>query len=326
MATVIATKDRPGSLKQTLEHLLKQSVLPESILIVDSSTDEQSRLVALELESSATARNVRLDWVAAKTKGAAPQRNQGALETDSPFLMFLDDDIFFEPLAMERIWDAAQSAVDVVGVTPTYLGDGYSPPGKFGRRFMAFLNSGQLESYAGRVLGPGFTRLPDASDASGDVVEIDWMGTGCALYRRSVLPSPPFPGLFHGASLCEDLCLSLLAGRVGRLVNARTAVVVHAHEGGDHKHGRFRLAKMELINRYYVMYRVLRRTSFMDHVRFFAMMGYMAVGAFGHPKNWLQLCLHMAGLFAGSCEILLKGCSGDSNDVEPTPIDSGQVL
>lgn len=298
ISVVIPTRNRVKSLAQTLECLVKQSCFPTEVLVVDSSTNNKT-IDLIENWSKDWPEKCRLEHLTAKVAGAAPQRNQGVESSTQKYTMFLDDDIYFKENCLNEIWMAMNSGTDVVGVTPIYEGESYQAPGKFGSRVMAFLNGKTLQSYAGRAIGPGFTRLPDASDDLDQFVQIDWMGSGCALYRTEDLPSPPFPSVFKGASLFEDLCLSLTVGRLGRILNARMARAIHANEGGDHKRNRFKLAKMELINRYYIMRIVLRQRGLVAHFKFFVMMMYMTLGAFWHPFKWDKLFLQLAGMATG---------------------------
>ena len=282
--------------------MLDQSMIAEDILIVDSSTTEDT-INAVASLCALWPQHSTLRTIKASIAGAAPQRNQGFKSSTLPFVMFMDDDIFFQPRCMELMWAAIEKHDETCGVTPTYHGYGYHQPGFLGRIVMGLLNGKPLPNYAGKVLGPGFTQLPEDSNDRPSIVPIDWMGSGCALYRRESLPLPPFPERFQGASLFEDLCLSLTAGKRGQLVNARLARAIHAEEGGEHKKGRHRLAKMEIVNRYFIMRRVLDRHSVADHLRFLVMIGYMTTGAFKSPRKWLQLPAHLLGLIAGAISI-----------------------
>ena len=315
VTAVIPTRDRVRALEATLSALMCQQEIPSDVIVVDSSTNSGT-LGLIAALSKVWPSCSRIIHVKANVPGAAPQRNQGVALALTPYVLLLDDDILLEPTALMVMWQAIQYTPNVVGVTPTYVGDGYAPPRRLGRWMMAFLNSGQLESYAGRVIGPGFTLVPADDSFLPEFVDIDWMGSGCALYPVELLPKPPFPERFQDASLFEDLCLSLTVSSSGKLVNARLARAIHADEGGEHKKGRLRLAKMELVNRYYIMRCVLKQGSVADHFRFLVMIGYMTTGAFKSPRKWLQLPAHLLGLLAGAISICWNFGSfrSDEND------------
>ncbi len=305
VSVVIPTAGRIVALRQTLATLRSQTVLPFEVIIIDGTATIESNEFIRSFVAELEFPSIRV--FSAETRGAAPQRNQGIKLTSTANVLLLDDDILLDKDCLVTMWRALMLRPAAQGVTPIYVGDSYSPPGFFGRIIMSILNGHRLSSYAGRVLGPGFTCVPDDSVDLPEVVEIDWMGAGCALYRRDMLPDPPFPSVFQGASLFEDLCLSLTVAKKGSLLNARLARAIHAHEGGDHKKGRFRLAKMELVNRYYIMSRVLERRSVLDHLKFYLMMVYMTSGAFWSPTKWIELPSHLLGQLAGVLSLLIYG-------------------
>ena len=103
----------------------------------------------------------------------------------------------------------------------------YHPPGVISRAVFTLLNGHRALNFAGRVLGPAVNLLPEDRDDLPEVVPVEWLNTTCTLYRREVLPSPPFDAVFRGYSMMEDLTLSLRVGKGWRLANARTARIFH---------------------------------------------------------------------------------------------------
>jgi len=122
-------------------------------------------------------------------------------------------------------------------------------------------------SYAGRVLGPAVNLLPEDRDDLPEVVPVEWLNLGCTFYRRQALPDPPFLSHFTDYSLMEDLALSLTAGRCWKLANVRTARIYHDSQPGTHKSDPAQLAEMQLVNRHFVMTRILGRNRFSDYLK-----------------------------------------------------------
>ena len=143
----------------------------------------------------------------------------------------------------------------------------YQAPGRISRFMFGLMAGQQKMSYAGQVLGPGVTLLPEDRDDLPEVVPVEWLHTTCALYRREALPDPMFPSHFTGYSMMEDLTLSLTVGRHWRLANARTARIYHDSQPGEHKDDAVAMSKMELVNRHYVMVSVLNRRSGRDYAK-----------------------------------------------------------
>jgi glycosyltransferase involved in cell wall biosynthesis len=265
ISVVIPTRDRASVLRLTLESIASQSMQPAQIVLVDASDDQACYEACVE--SAVDGLIAALVWMKAETAGAASQRNQGVLACEQPTIGFFDDDILLMPDCMQRLWQALQGDVALGGVGATITNQTYQHPGLIGRlvfRLMAVLTE---VSYAGLVVGPAVNFLPDDREDLPEIVPVQWLNLGCVLYRKDALPNPPFPGHFVGYSMMEDLTLSWTVGQNWKLANARTARIFHDSQPGLHKSDASALAEMELVNRHYVMTRVLLRRSWVDMYR-----------------------------------------------------------
>ncbi len=264
ISAIISTRDRPLPLKKMLSSLGKQSVQPVEAIIIDgSSNEETAKLCQTPIPNLDT----KIIYHKATKIGAATQRNQAMAYANTETILFLDDDIIFESDCLERLWAALQENPRLGGVNGMITNQKYLPPGPISRFLFTFLH-GKLEtSYAGKCIGPAFNLLPEDRPDLPEVVEVEWLNTTCTLYRREALPEPVFPSLFVGASLSEDLTLSLMVGKTWKLANARTARIFHDSQPGDHKSNLTTLGKMELINRHYVMTQILERNTWWDYVK-----------------------------------------------------------
>lgn len=265
VTAVIPTRHRAGPLAATLASLSKQSAQPAEIVIVDASDDDSTRQLCGNTPSGLLS---EIRWQQAATRGAAKQRNEGVANAAKSTIAFFDDDIVLEPDCVARLWSALQADQTIGAVNATITNQKYSAPGRVSRLLFLLLAGRKLESYAGRVIGPGVNQLPDDRSDLPEVVSVDWLNTTCVLYRREALPDPPFPSHFTGYSMCEDLTLSLIVGRNWKLANARTARIYHDSQPGDHKRSHADLAAMEMVNRHFVMTRILGRRRSSDYLRF----------------------------------------------------------
>lgn len=261
---VIPTKDRAGRLARTLSSLLAQSATPREVIIVDASqcpfseTDE-AKLVSQDFE--------RFVCIKADQVGAAAQRNQGVSLAGMPLIAFCDDDVDFQPDCLRKLWIALDEDPSLGGVNAMIINQRYQSPGAVSRILFTLLNGRSEKSFAGRVIGPGVNLLPEERDDLPEVVPVEWLNLGCTIYRRAALPSPPFDSVFTGSSMMEDLTLSLRVGRKWKLANARTARIFHDSQSGEHKSDAMDLARVELVNRHYVMTRILERHRPADYFR-----------------------------------------------------------
>lgn len=256
-SAVIPTRHRAQVLARTLDSLLAQQSLPSELIVVDASEDDETRK-EVEAFSVKAGADCRVRWFRAGAAGAAVQRNQGVAAATQPVIWFLDDDILFEPECVTRLWRAFQSSPDIGGVNAMIINQRYHEPGLASRCVFRLLG-GKGPGFAGRVLGPAVNLLPEDREDLPEVVPVEWLNTTCTLYRRESLPEPPFSSHFTGYSMMEDLTLSLIVARKWRLANARTARIFHDSQPGGHKSDPEELARMQLLNRHYVMTQVLHR-------------------------------------------------------------------
>ncbi len=265
IAAIIPTRNRAAVLRRTLQSLAIQSAQPTEVVIVDASDDRSTRrlCVASPIPGLCSA----ILWRHASSAGAATQRNQGVASCSQPVIGFFDDDILFEPMCLSRLWLALQSDPHVGGVNAMITNQRYLPPGRISRLVFRLLAGRKESTYAGRVLGPAVNLLPEDRDDLPEVVPVEWLNLGCTLYRREALPDPPFPGHFTGYSFMEDVALSLTIGRSWKLANVRTARIYHDSQPGSHKSEPRVLAEMQLLNRHYVMTKVLSRNRFSDYLK-----------------------------------------------------------
>ena len=267
ITAIIPTLNRSASLARTLESLEKQGALPAELVVIDGSTDPSSQRVVEEWNHRLA--NCSVVWQAAKVLGAAAQRNQGVAIASQPFVCFLDDDILFEPDCLERMWKALAADQKLGAVNAMIINQRYQSPGFVSRTLFRLLHGRSEVSYAGMVLGPAVNLLPEDREDLPEVVPVCWLNTTCTLYRGEALPRPPFDLVFTGYSMMEDLALSLRVGTRWRLANARTARIFHDSQPGPHKSDISAMARMELVNRHYVMTVVLNRRRLLDYLRLF---------------------------------------------------------
>ena len=121
VSVIIPTKDRSEDLATAVRSVLRQSVLPEQIIIVDQSADERGKeLMDAEL---ASAREVRLDYLFDRPLGAAGARNRAIERATGTVWLFLDDDVELESNFIEALLAtyAAPAVGGVCGIITNYV-------------------------------------------------------------------------------------------------------------------------------------------------------------------------------------------------------------
>jgi glycosyltransferase involved in cell wall biosynthesis len=297
ISAVIATRDREASLSRTLDSLSKQILLPAELIVVDASENDRTKAVLAEFEARVRP-NTSVRWVAADIAGAAPQRNQGVALSTQPFIWFFDDDILFEPHCAECLWKTIESDRSLGGVNAMIVNQQYGKPGFTSRIMFTLMNGRREKSFAGKVIGPAVNLLPEDREDLPEIVPVEWLNTTCTIYRREALPNSPFDPFFNGYSLMEDLALSLRVGKKWGLANARKARIRHESQSSSHKKNVGELAKMELINRHYVMTKILNRSSVGDYLRFAAWEIFSIVSGAFQPEGIRNLPRVVSGKFS----------------------------
>jgi GT2 family glycosyltransferase len=272
--------------------LAQQSVQPVEMVVIDASTNLDTQNLC---QSHIAGLLTKIIYHRATETGAATQRNQAMTYATQDIIWLMDDDILLEPDCVDRLWAALHSDPKLGGVNAMITNQRYLPPGRVSRTVFQILHGRVESSYAGKCIGPALNLLPEDRQDLPEVVTVEWLNTTCTLYRREALPQPLFTSNFVGYSLMEDVTLSLTVGKSWRLANARTARIFHDSQPGDHKSDRGVLAKMELVNRHYVMTQILQRRSLQDYLKLFVLQLFEITASLVSLKGWWELPILLAG-------------------------------
>jgi len=159
----------------------------------------------------------------------------------------------------------------------------------------------KLKSYAGKCIGPSWNIAPEDDESLPYHVSVEWLSTGCALYRRDALPNSLFPSFFKGYSYMEDVYLSLIVAKKWKLYNIRNAKIFHDTQPGDHKNSVYKVSKMQFVNRHYIMRYVLGKKSFKYYLKLIVLEFFFAVS---HCKQVRECIPYFCGKIAGFLHII----------------------
>lgn len=302
ISAIVPTIGRPSQLQGALVSLQQQRHLPAELIVIDASSDGIAR-GTVEAWGEKIGSACRVKWLPAKQRGAAVQRLQGLKTSTQPFVWFFDDDIVLESHCLDRIWTALQKDPLLGGVNATIINQGYSDPGFLTRLLYRVVANG-VTDLAGRCVGPAMNILPKDDDKFPAVVPVDWLNTTCTVYRREALPSPAFDSIFVDYSLMEDLALSLRVGRTWKLANARTARIYHDSQNAPYKTARVS-ARMELVNRHYIMSEILGSTNAKDLLHLLAFELFQVATPLSSARAWLGLPGVLVGKGEGLAAIVV---------------------
>jgi GT2 family glycosyltransferase len=285
---------------QTLESISEQKLRPAQIIIVDGS-DEVLSTTDEEIKN----RNFEIDLQLhrAPTVGAAAQRNWGMQFATQPIIGFFDDDIVLRAECIRKMFDALVSDPSVGAVSASIENQNYRRPTPPFKWFLDRLADNPLPSYQGRVIGPALNFLPEYSPDI-ETSSVDWLSTTCSLYRRDDMPTPAFPEIFTGYSLMEDVALSIEIGKRRRLLHVPSARIFHDSQPTREKNDPRIRSRMEVINRHFVMTKVMGKTRISDYTKMAIWEYAQTAFCLIHTKNVARTALDFWGRVLGYFEII----------------------
>jgi len=243
---VIATRNRPDFLRDAVESLVAQTVLPEELCIVDSSDEASARKEIEELCASA---GIRLDYVHPAARGLTVQRNAGIDRTSGDPVFLIDDDVWLDPDVHEEILaEYERWGPELGGVR----GSPVHPPNPAKRTILwrkLFGMGGWWPEASGRMRGGFFV---EGVSASKDVRRLEYMNGWFMSYRREVFDKVRFDEQLSGYAWKEDIDFSY------RVVKEGYVLVQTPHARIDHRKSDverftpFDHQRMNLANQFYL--------------------------------------------------------------------------
>lgn len=108
IAVVIPCYNHTNVLRRTLESLSRQTLQPTEVVVIDDASVDHPQIVVQEFEARMPIRFIRFD----ANRGAPAARNEGARQTVSPFILFLDADAELVPHALAQFASALEDHPD----------------------------------------------------------------------------------------------------------------------------------------------------------------------------------------------------------------------
>jgi len=248
IALIICTYMRPLSLFKLLNTVEIQTKVPDEIVIVDGSTNEESKQM---LERKQHKLNIRYYKVSDKDRGLTKQRNYGIRQVSEfiDIVAFLDDDIeldsnYFEEI--ERTYLSKKDAVAVGGISTNEVT--WTKADKLTERSLKYFT---FEGWSrrddiryrirktfrlisnrqpGRVAPFGHERSIGFLPPTGKIYETDFLMGGIASYKKEIFNLVSFSSFFEGYGLYEDKDFSLRIRKYGKIYINTNAKVEHHHD------------------------------------------------------------------------------------------------
>jgi GT2 family glycosyltransferase len=255
---------RPKAIITLLQSVVKQTSVPDEIIIVDGSTNSKTKEF---IEDSNLNLNLKYFLVEAEHRGLTKQRNFGIdkLSSETEIVIFLDDDLILEKEFCQNILSNF-SNFEIIGAEGFIVNEnhwirGYIDKWKihnFDNYHLALNKRDIIRKLFGLyptkiqpglipLYGHGKTSLPP----SGEIYDVEHL-TGCMMaFRKEVLFSIKFSEFFEGYGLYEDFDFSVRASALGKLIADTSAKCEHHHDPSG-RPNYFKYGKMVVWNGYYV--------------------------------------------------------------------------
>ena len=211
IVVLIATCNRPELLSKLIRNLDKQTLIPDRVIISDSS-DQDKKIKKTEFQNH----KFQVTYKQSKIKSAAIQRNfaLGLASKKTKFIVILDDDVIPKTNYIEKIiknfYD--ESIVGVSGIAVNRTSQSKNRLSLAVQKLF-FLNSQKEGSITLGGINIPFSRIQRYEKKK---IQADWL-IGCSAWRYSAIKKLRFTN-FLGQSLFEDVIFSMNAARIGKLV------------------------------------------------------------------------------------------------------------
>lgn len=280
---IICTYNRAKALEKLLKSVVKQTLYPNHILIIDASEDEKTK----QLISNGDYKNAVYYKVDERHKGLTRQRNYGIseLEKGTEVVCFLDDDIILEPDYFNQLMMTYEQYPMALGVggyitnevewqkcldtkaPRTFFLDGYcrKEPLRFRVRAVFGLQPDMPPCYLPTF---GHGRSVSFLPPSGKIYEVELFMGGVASYRVEAFDQVTFSDYFEGYGLYEDADFCLRLSKIGKLYVNTTARLEHYHEPSG-RPSTYKYGKMVVRNGWYVWRVKYNKVNFKSIIKWY---------------------------------------------------------
>lgn len=117
LAAVITSFNQGSMIRDTLDSLFRQTMLPARILIVDDGSTAPASLDCLRQIRDCRGFPVPTAVLRQANQGVSAARNAGIRHTQEPFVLVLDGDDMLEPTYLEQVLGLLQNTADMVAAS-----------------------------------------------------------------------------------------------------------------------------------------------------------------------------------------------------------------
>lgn len=265
---IICTYMRPEPLLKLLQSVKNQTIYPNEILIIDSSTNNNTEIILRDNIFD----NLKYFIVSTENRGLTKQRNFGIQNVNDAIeiVCFLDDDTVLEEDYFESLLNTYRLFPEALGVggyiineikwqkvTNDYIPkinefffDGWKR--RDGSRFI-LRKKLNLDSDCQPGFSPFFShgRSVGFLPPSNKIYSVEQLMGGVSSFKKSVFEDFSFSTYFEGYGLYEDADFTLRVAKTGKLYLNTAARLNHYHAASG-RPNQYKYGKMVVRNGWYV--------------------------------------------------------------------------
>ena len=223
VSVIIPTKNRLDDLTKAVESLVRQSVLPLELIVVDQSESPEARdRIESQLMQHVPGGDsmISLRYIYdPKIPGGAVARNRAMEVASSDVWLFLDDDVELEPLFVEELLKLYVHSASVTGVSGVVTN--YPMPSFFSRLWAAIFRRGPFHDERQQIYWHA-----DALRES-EPIRVNKFGGGLMSFRASAVRHVRFDENLRGVSDGEDIDFCARLGHGAELWMTPKARLIH---------------------------------------------------------------------------------------------------
>jgi len=228
-SVVLPTKNRSREIEIILGDLVRQTSVPNEIVVLDASADAATEKICADFSSGASPVAVRYIRTASNISG---QKNTGIERSSGDIITFFDDDARPDETYCEQVLKRFEQDTEtrIAGISGLLINPVYRNPLELMFRKLFLLQS---DNGRNTFLSSGF---PDTGYAYASETEVEFLASTAVSFRRSavgdirfeeqVLTGKPM-GLAGGRGFAEDVLFSATIGRTSALLVLPSARFSH---------------------------------------------------------------------------------------------------
>ncbi|PPK95087.1 GT2 family glycosyltransferase [Nonlabens xylanidelens] len=267
VSLIICTYMRPEPLSRLMDSVMIQSKLPDEVLIIDGSTNDDTSARFRESGNNI----IHYHKVPTEHRGLTRQRNFGINKVASgmDIVAFLDDDTILEKKYFSNLIKAYESLPDASGIGGVATNENRWQPKEnkeYDKNAFYALENYVVKESSRNVLrnklGLASNVLPSLMPAyshgrtfsyplTGDNYPVDLLVGMSMSFRKKVVDSIKFSTYFEGYGLYEDADYSLRALQYGQNYLSTSVKLEHHHDAAG-RPNKYAYGKMVVRNGWYV--------------------------------------------------------------------------